>query len=369
MRPVSANYLRSITGPVRRLAEVTVTLPGETTPTELAIETDDSTVTMDGSSNIRYSASISLSPDTKRDVFALAGTPGAEFRIRAGVVYGRGLNEWVDCGVLYAAEGSRGITVGDFQLTLQDGASRLEECRFPSPWTAEDGQRAANIEALILDASPDVTVRNLAAPNLMAGVVFERDRLDAINTIATGGTLDAAFDASGDWVNRDSPLITPAAPTWIVRTGKMGTILDGAERQIPLARLYNMVVVLAPESFQTWGAVTFQIADDSNARHWSKIGKRPFFVTDSTITSLAQAQARAKSTMQRLLRVTEDILVPTLGNAALEYGDTLAVIHERTQTDPGLAANYLTEGWTFNLGTGEQDITGRSTDQPVIEEV
>lgn len=372
MRNVTDRYLTAIANPIRRLAEVMVYLPGESTGTLLDIEADNSTVTMDGSNNSRYSASISLSPDLESDVFTLAATPGAKFTIRAGVSYGAGQTEWVDCGVLYASQGSRDITVGDSPLTLQDAATILEECRFTFPWSVAAGtDRQEAIAAMVLDAIPAATIRKLATPTLMGDAVYETDRLAGIEDIVNGGVLDAAFDAAGEWVIRDSPLITPASPAWVAKTGEQGTILPGAQRNIPLNRLYNMVIVLAPDPSQTWGAVTYQIADPTHPRYWANpgIGKRPFFVNDPTITSLAQAQLRAQTTLTRLLTTVEEIALSILGNVALEYGDTVAVAHEATDTDPGLAANYLTENWNFNLGTGAMDLTGRSTDQPELEEV
>lgn len=367
MQAVSNQYLRAIANPVSRVAEVKVTLPGEMTATELDIETDECTVTMSGSDGARYSASLALSPNP--DAFALASVPGAEFRIRAGVDYGGGNVEWVDCGVLYAVEGDQGIALGDFPITLQDGSTRLEESRFSVPWAVSSGtERPAAINALVLDASPDVVVRNSATPSLMGSAVYERDRLQAIVEIAQGGSIDAAFNASGEWVTRDTPVLMPAAPSWVLRTGVHGTILENARRKIPLSRLFNRVVVAAPEPFQTWGAIILDIADPTHPRHHSKIGYRPAFVSDPTITSAAQARRVAEATMARLLSVVEEIDIPTLGNAALEYGDTVVALHESTETDPGLAANYLVEGWTFNLGTGAQDIQGRSTDLPEFEE-
>lgn len=372
MRDVSAQYLQAITGPVHRLAEVTVTLPGESEGTEVLLDTDgDSRVTMDGTNNARYSASLVLAPDLSNSVWSRISTPGARFNVRAGIDYGGGFTEWVDCGELYATEGDLALALGNLPLTLLDASTNLDDLDFLTPWSIDDGtDRGPALADIVTDASSDFTVINNATlGNLMGAVVYEKDRLPALEEIAAGGSIDAAFTASGEYLIQDSPIITPNDPDWVVRTGKLGTILEGAQRNIPLNKQFNMVIVLAPEPFQTWGAVTIQIADPNHPRHRDKIGPRPFWVTDSSITSLAQAQARGRDTLKRILTVVEQIQIPTLGNAALEYGDTITVDHEATAVDPGLAANYLTIGWEFNLITGEQTITGRSTDQPELEEV
>lgn len=374
MRAVSDQYLQAITGPVHRIAEVTVTLPGESEGTEVLLDTsgnDDSSVTMDGSNNARYSASLVLAPDLGSSLWTRISTPGARFTVRAGIDYGGGFTEYVDCGELYATESDLALALGDLPLTLLDGSSPLDELDFLTPWSIEDAtDRVQALADIVTDASSDITVVNNATPgNLMSGVVYEKDRLPALEEIAAGGNIDAAFTASGEYLIRDNPIITPNDPDWVLRTGKLGTILEGAVRNVPLAKQFNMVIVLAPEPFQTWGAVTIQIADPNHPRHRDKIGPRPFWVTDSSITSLAQAQQRGRDTLKRILTVVEQIQVPTLGNPALEYGDTITVDHEATAVDPGLSANYLATGWEFNLVTGEQTITGRSTDLPDLEEV
>lgn len=367
MRPVSSRYISAIANPVRRLAEVTVTLPGDSTATTLDIEADQCTVTM--ADHPRYSASISLSPNLRSDVYALAATPGALFRIRSGVSYGSGDVEWVDCGVFEAVAASRSLAVGDTPLTLVDRTNTLEECRFTAPWATSQATRAAEIASMVTDAISGQTVSTLGDGGAFSQVVYERDRLTAINELASGGNLDAAFDAVGTFVIQPLPILTVNAPDWIARTGEAGTILEGAGREVPLARLYNTLVLGASEDFQTWGAITARIADTNHPRHYTKIGVRPFFRTDPTITTQAQATATAEALLQQLLTATEEIKLPSLGNPALEYGDTIAVAHSATETDPGLAAAYLVEGWSFNLGTGAQDITARSSDKPALEEV
>lgn len=367
MRTVTSRYLQAINGPHRRVAEVAVVLPGEVTETLIDIESDDCVVTMSASGH-RFGASIAISPDLSTDLWALVATPGAKFHIRSGVDFGGGQAEWIECGTYEAVAGSRSLMVGDIPLTLVDGTARLDECRFLEPWTVADNtNRSAAIEDIVTDADPSVTVVQSATGGTMAAAVFERDRLGAVASIATGGALDAAFDAGGDYIIRSLP--TPSVPVWTTRTGEAANILEGAERDIPLNRLYNTVVLGAPETFQTWGAITVQIADTSHPRHYSKIGVRPFFTTDSTITSAAGANTAAQGILRRLLAADEQVRIPVLGNPALEYGDTVAIVHEATETDPGLAANYLVEGWSFNLGTGAQDITARTSLLPELEEV
>ncbi len=368
MRPVSQRYLTAIAGPHRRVAEVSVTLPGETTATPLEIEADGCTVEM-SATGARYSAQISLSPDVSQESWEAVSTPGARISVRSGVDYGAGQVEWVDCGVYVAVGASSDLTAGDLPLTLVDDTGWLEECRFSAPWAVVDGSaRPEAIAAMILDAAPDTTVLDTTTPSQMAAAAYERDRLQAIADIAKGGRIDAAYDAAGVWVMRDLPTLTASAPVWTLRTGEAGTILPGAQRTIPLSRLYNAVIVGASESWQTWGAITIQIADPNHPRHHSKIGTRPFFLLDPTLVSEAQSRAAGEAALAQLLVATEEIRIPTLGNPALEYGDTISVVHEATDYDPGLAASYMVTGWSFNLGTGAQDIVARSTDLPTLEE-
>jgi hypothetical protein len=334
----------------------------------LRIDTSNCTVTMSEQGS-RYSAQIALAPKPGTDYWPLVSTPGAVFAIQSGMNYGNAI-EWVDCGRFYATAASREIAAGDLPLTLQDGTTWLDGTPFADLWSISDqAGRQASIAALVADANPLWTILQNGTEQLMGAASYSDDRLQAVIDLANGGAYDAAFDAIGEFVIRDMPILTPSVPVWTLVTGEQGVILPDSERQIPLDKMWNSVIVGTSEAFQTWGAVTVEISDPTHPWHSSKIGPRPFkILADATITTQAQMIGFAQATLQRLLTPVEQVQIAALGNPALEYGDTLAVAHSATEADPGLAANYFTQGWDLNLGTGAQDITGRSTSLPELDE-
>lgn len=365
MRPVSDTFLDAANSSHRAHAEITVTPPGSSDASELAITDGSVSISGDGS---RYSASLTLSPDVSRDLYALVSTPGAIFKIRSGIALGDGQIEWADAGVYEATAGNKPLQVGAMPLTLVDQTTRLTRCRFLSPWSASAGARSDALEAMVLDAIPDASVVKINTGGTMATALFDKDRTGAIAQIRDEGGLDAAFEAAGRFSIAKQRILTPTAPVWTARTGKVSNITS-ATREKPLDRMYNCVVVQPIDETQTWAQQVVRIKDTTHPRHRDKIGDVPFFYSSASLVSDSDAKAMGGSVLQMLLGTTERIQLSLLGNPALEYGDTIAVAAEMTPTDPGLAGSYLLETSTLNLITHAQEVTARSSSLADLEEV
>jgi len=365
MRPITDRFRDAIANTHQaRVREITVTQPGSSTPVPLDIDAGSVTLSDVGA---RYTATLSLSPMPGTDVHALVSTPGALFTIRAGISYGAGQSELIDLGVYEATQGNNPLTVGEVPLTLVDQTTRLARCRFTAPWVVSGGTRADAIEAMVTDAIATATVIKLADGGTMPAAMFDRDRLQAIADLAKDGNLDVGFDALGRYVIRAQPALTPTAPVWTARTGNAANIID-ASHDHPFDRLYNTVVVIPVDDTQLWSVQTVSVSDPAHPRHPDKVGVVPYFHTSPMITTAAQAVAAGEGILQRLLTTTDHIKATVLGNPALEYGDTLAVVHEATGSDPGLSGTYLLEDFTFDLVSGAQEITARSTDLAELAE-
>lgn len=364
MRDLPQRFLDALGTSHKLVNEVTASAPLSSDAVEIPIDAGSFTVSGSGA---RYSANLTLSPELGGDASALILLPGATFSIRSGIDYGAGQIDWVDCGVYEAVSGNSSITIGEIPLGLQDGTCRQERCTFPAPWTAAAGSRAAAISAMVTDASPAVTVTILADGGTMPTAVYDRDRLAAERQIATDGVLDIGFDAVGGYVIQGQPVMTPAAPVWTARTGVVGNIVD-ADRNLALGRLFNTVVVVPVDETQTWPVQVISVSDPAHPRHSNKIGVVPFRMSAMSATTAAQALAAGTATLQKVLKSTEHINVTVLGNPGLEYGDTIAIAHQKTEVDPGYFRNALIDELTFDLVTGRQQITGRDTDLAEVEE-
>lgn len=359
MLDVSTRFLTGIQFSPHRIYQVTVTPPGGT-PKVIELNADDQNTFKINSAPPRYTASLTISPKLGEDVSAMISVPGAKFRIWTGLDYGAGQRELIPCGVYEATSGTSPLTIGVLPLELSDLTAKLDRCKFVGPWLAAAGYRADAIEAMVLDADPTIEVVKLATGGLMPETVFTTDRVAAINQVAKDGVLDAAFDAQGRFVIQDAPVMNQRAAVWTTKTGVVSNIID-ADRDQPVGRYVNTVVV-EPIDEQDWPAQIVSLTNVNHPLHYLKIGKAPVVHHSSTLETPAQAYAAGVALLQQLITSTEQIRITALGNQALEYGDGLTVIHERTEIDPGLAGVYMLETATFDIATGTQNIATRTAD-------
>lgn len=378
MRDVSDRFKSALVRSHKRATEITCTIPGGSPVAigQAARRSDGrygpgwtaASVASAIGSGIRYSASLSVTPEPGTDTYAMVSTPGAIFKIRHGIDFGAGDVELVDCGVYEAATGGVRITGGDISLTLVDLWQRVERCRFLVPHSPASGKRSSLISAAVSAVIPGAEVLTSADGGTFTGGsnVWDYDRTQFVSDLASDGSLDAAFDASGAFRIRAEPVMA-TAPVWTYRTGIEGNIVE-ADRDRPLDRLYNMVIVVPIDGEQTWTRQSVSIDDASHPRHRSKIGDVPFFYRSPTLLTASAALAAARTILQRVIGSTETLTIEGLSNPALEVGDVVAVLHERTDTDPGFQAIHFIDSLQFDLSTGSGSIATRSTAQAEILE-
>ena len=350
----------------KRITTATVTVPGGV-PVAVDFE-PGATISAASTIGPRRTASVSLAPQPGVNLYEIVSTPGALFDIFHGIDFGAGDRELIQVFHGEAASGGVNIIDGQISLTLVDMWVRLERCRLPYPYTLSPGYRPAIISARVTDAMPGTTVLQLA-PNgpLISTGLWDTDRTQVIKDLANDGSLDCYFDPTGTFIIRPEPIIMPSAPVWTYTTGVVGN-LEAASRTRPFDRLYNSVVVKPIDDTQTWAQQTVTISDPNNPRHPDKIGVVPFYYSSPTILNVGQALSTANTFLQRVQGTTETLSIDALGNPAQEIGDTVAVQHPATDTDPGFAAAHLVDGFTLQLDTGGMDVATRSTDIADVEE-
>lgn len=378
MREISARFKAALNVSHKRATTITVTVPGGD-PVEIGPSAvldngtrgpgwSNATVSSSNSTGVRYSADLTITPAPGFDTYALVSTPGAIFDIDHGINFGGGDVELVDCGVYEAASGGVNILDGDVSLRLVDLWQRVERCRFISAYAPASGTRAERIAVAVIDAIPTATTSITDdGGNFTAGPVWDRDRTQFINDMARDGSLDAAFDAAGVFRIRTQPILNATAPVWTFRTGAASNI-ESAERERPFDRLYNTVIVSPIDETQTWARQTVSLEDPNHPRHPDKIGVVPYFYSSPTLKSASAAQGAGATILQRVLGTTETVALGVLGNPALEVGDTVPIVHEATDTDPGFQATHLIDGFRMDLETGAMSLATRSTSLAELEE-
>jgi hypothetical protein len=359
VRAVSQRFKDALGVSHRRATKITCTVPGGE-PVDLRWTAGN--VSSSKSSGVRYQASLTLAPTAGLDTFGLVSTPGAVFRIQHGIDYGAGNVELVDCGVYEAAKGAVSLGQGDISLSLVDMWQRLERNRFVSAYDPATGSRAAKIAEAVSGAIPGVVFEGTADGGTFeqGNNLWERDRAKFIQDMATDGSLDAAFDASGAFRIRPEPVAEPTASVWTFRTGQASNITT-ADRERPFDRLYNTVIIDPLDDTQAWDRVTVTLADPDHPNAESKIGPAHFFYKSPTLETSAQVADAAGTIMQRVLGTTETISLGALSNPALEVGDAVTVAHGSSTTDPGFQAIHIIDSFQMDLRTGSMSLSTRSS--------
>lgn len=365
VQATTARFRQAAVDGGRTSSLITCTPPGGD-----AVELDWSSATVSCAlgSGARYSAALGLTPLAGIDLYGIVTTPGARFSIDHGFDFGAGDVERVAMGRYELARNGANVFGGDISIDLVDQWAKLERNKFDVPYTPPAGTRAAAIAAVVAAAIPGVSIRIESDGGLMAGgLTWERSRTQMISDLAADGGLECAFDAAGVFVIRDEPIIRADAPVWTFKSGENSNIKT-ADRERPFDRLYNRVVVVPQDESQTWAAQSLEISDTNHPLHWSKYGVSTFFYSSPTITTAAEALAAARTILQRFQGTTETLSIGSFGYFALEAGDTVSVVKEPTETDPGFGAVHLGESFNFDLNSSDVTAATRSTALADLEE-
>lgn len=360
MRPTSDRFKAALNVSHKRATRITCTPPGAD---PVALRWTAANVSSSKSTGVRYQSNLTLAPTPGFDTFELISAPGAVFDIKHGIDYGAGDVELVDCGVYETAKGATKIGDGAVSLSLVDQWCRVDRDKFLSPHYPADGvSRASLIVDAVTGAMPGVATVVLADGGLyeLDDRLWDRSRPTFINDMATDGALDVGFDASGAYRIRAQPILDPKAAVWTYRTGAASNITS-ADRERPFDKRYNIVVMEPLDSSQSWDRQIIVLDDPDHPMHPDRYGDAQFFYKSPTLDTPEQVTAAGIAIMQRFLGTDETINIDGLSNPALEVGDVVTIVHERTDDDPGLQAAHIIDSFSMDLRTGGMSLSTRST--------
>lgn len=293
---------------------------------------------------------------------ALLDVPGTELQVWRGVRFPAGTTELAPVGRFRLGGMNDELTEpGVVTISAPDRMAHIVDDRFLTPRAATSGATIpAQIADLITETLPTATVVDLsgATDTVPDGIVWERERIDAVNSLAASIGCTVYADPLGQFVIAPIPSVNSAAD-WVIAAGST-SVLVGGTRTTTREGVYNVVV--ASSSPTDGSAPVFGIAEDSNPTSPTYVsgpfGRVPRFYSSPLLTTDTQAADTAASLLAQALGKRGTLAVSTLVNPALEVGDRIDV-----SLPDGSLQHHIVDGFTLPLtADGSMPITTRSTE-------
>lgn len=365
MRAVTPQFLQALTAGHRPVFSVDVMSGDTLVVADLPI--NGGSVTLDGGSDVRSSASITVA-----DIMYLPKVPtaplapyGNVLRLKRGIRYTNGLVEWVQVGhcAIDAPSGDRDL--GPVAVTAQGLEAVLQGQQLTEPYSTNGiSSHVDAITDLVADVMPDAVVDSTGVTGDVIPATKSwdvgADRWSACRELAETIAAECYFDGEGTLIIRDiPPPPIEATPVWEVAAGP-GGVLVGDDLGMALSGVYNGVLAMS-DGNATDGTppVSALVVDDDPAsptRWGGPIGKRPKIVKSPLYQDVPQCTAAATALLPQVLGPNRTITLKTVPNPALEPGDCIRVVHL-----DGTAELHTVQSLTIPLGPdGDFTIATRS---------
>jgi hypothetical protein len=326
-----------------------------------------SSVRVDESSNVRRVLTASmgrsdLMPSAAEDLLAPIDT---DLRVWCGVQYTEGDTETVPVFTGRLVQPERpSIRSHEVRLDARDYSYVIAAARFERPWNIGAGDLVTDaITELVLDVLPWVEVVDLTGSTRRTRpATFERERWQAVTTLADSIGADVGFDPEGRLIIRPVPTIA-TVPDWTIDYGHGAAVMTDLGVGMSVEGLYNAVTATSSDSEQVVSATVYQ---RSGPFAWRAGFKRPRFYASPMLRTVGDCQSAATAILARSLALSQPLEPTSAPNPALEVGDTVAVLVP-SPTGPDLASR-LVAGFTLPLGPGSMPLTVRTETDPTTEE-
>lgn len=261
---------------------------------------------------------------------ALLSEPGTELQVWRGIRYGNGRTEFAPVGRFLVNDVEEDLNEpGAVVVNAPDISKRVEDARFLVPRGATAGALVVDeITDLLSEASPLSAVTDLSGrlDRVPSGIVWERERREAVDELATAIGCVVYADPTGDFVIE--PVNSYATPArWIVNYGEGGTLLGGS-RASSREGVYNVVV--ASSSPTDGSAPVYGIAEDNDPTSATYIagpfGLVPRFYSSPLLSTSEQCAAAALTILRKSLGRRSTVAFSTIVNPALEGGDRVDLL-------------------------------------------
>jgi hypothetical protein len=210
------------------------------------------------------------------------------------------------------------VTTGTVQLDLVDLTVNADLDKFDAPESASTATVLNEIARLVKNHFPVVTDPGVTDANVSPKLIFDRERLEAVQDLAS--RVNARYRMGGDGECHIYPRTT--APVWRVEPGAG---LVNVTRKQSMDGLYNRWVV---EGKDSTGAPVRAAAtiDTGPLRYGRAHGRVPYFYTSEMITTYGQALAYAIQLRDEFLTsLAVELTVDTIPRPELQAGDWVEV--------------------------------------------
>lgn len=320
------------------------------------------TIRRDGSVTFLDTAG-TLLPDEVDDLFA---PMIAELRIFYGVRYWDATPAETAAGadVEYVPVGTLVVTdaVGPYPTLTVSGFDRLwflADFAAPYPVAAGTPTHEALTNLLSAQIPAAHLALNIPQTEFRTGALLYEEQTssaDAAHAMALSMGMVLYADPMGVVTARAEPT-TDDEPAMTYEPGALSTMLRPT-RSISAGDARNAVVFTGESGEGVPFRGYAQDNDPASLTYVGRVGLRPAFQSSPLIRSAPQAEAAAKTALQRILGLSDTLVVPVVPNPCLESGDVLRVRDPQQGIDLAVIADAF--GVPLRATDGEQTIQCRS---------
>jgi hypothetical protein len=210
-------------------------------------------------------------------------------------------------------------TTGTVQLDLVDLTANVDLDKLEAPESASTATVLNEIARLVKNHFPVVTDPGVTDVNVSPKLIFDRERLEAVQDLAA--RVNARYRMGGDGECHIYPRTT--ATVWRVEPGNG---LVNVTRKQSLDGLYNRWIVDGKDSGNGAPVRGRASIDTGPLRYGGAHGRIPFFYSSETITSYGQALTYAIQLRDEFLAtLAAELTVDTIPRPELQAGDWIEV--------------------------------------------
>lgn len=329
------------------------------------LKATDGNVSIDRTSSNRRRCNITcVDPTgefTPRSATGLLTPTGTEVTVYRGVLYPSGIEEVVSLGVyrlskVTITDTTSAIGTPGIVLEGYDRSRTVERDKFIAPYTVAQGTNIIQAIQDILARTFDNLQYDAVTTTLTATAPMVYDTAnnpwEACQDLATSIGCEVYFDVNGNVVIAppvDVDHLTSPDWSYVEGVGCQMLALGVVYTDEPG---YNGVVLTGESTGDELPAVRSVVWDEepsSPTYHEGPYGEVPMFVTNSVVSTQADADSVAQATLNSTIGITSQLSVTALVNPALDANDTVEVQRAKS----GISAKYAIDSLTIPLMASE----------------
>jgi hypothetical protein len=356
MYPVSDRFLTALRTSHQIVTHVDVMFAGETVMEDLAVQ--EASVTVDGNGPVRRRCRVTLAVTEMPDELLPLGS---EIVLYRGVEFAFDDQELVPLGVFRIDRTTVTRPNPFVVIEATDRSLLLADDKLIDPMPGTESTVLAEIEALARDSVPEIVINNTAtsAAALPEDQAYERERWEAMRSLADSVNAEVFFDAVGTLVIRDKPNVD-AETVWTVGAENA---LVSTNTSMDRLKTFNGVVVEGGEYGETPLVGTATDDDPFSPTYWGgSFGRRPLFIQNNNLLSQAEVDDLAAKELALNKGLPRDVRLSNMVNPALDCGDVIQVDFVN-----GVSEAHRIDNIQYNLGPSSQMVLQTKTMRTINE--